>query len=191
VTTPGRFRDLNGRDAYEILGVSPTSSRQEISRARRERQRTAHPDSGGGDDTSKLLNAAASILLDDVLRSEYDRWRQAPEPAAEPAPEPSLWDDSAPGFVAPTPPTPPEAARNSPYRGTGPPPTPGPAPGPGPGMSPMYGSPQVMPHLGQPPPQYYNAPTAPRSRAGLIALIVGLSLGGLCFLSCLVSLATR
>jgi len=175
----GRFRDLDGRDAYEVLGVAPTATRQEVSRARRERQRTAHPDSGvAADDDSKLINAAAAILLDEVLRREYDRWRQAPEP--EPAP--SLWDDADQGFAPPLPrPAPPRT------------PPRGPVPGPGPGVAPTYGSPHVMPHLGQPPPQYYHAPTAGRSSVGVIVgVLAGVAVIGLmlvfCFLSAVLSL---
>jgi hypothetical protein len=182
-----RFRDLDGRDAYEILGVAPTATRQEISRSRRERQRTAHPDSGvAGDDYSKLINAAAAILLDEGLRREYDRWRQAPEPPA--ADEPSQWDTADPGFAPPPPPQPQPRTR-SPYRGVEDPVAP--RPGPGPGMAPTYGVSQVMPHLGQPPPQYYHAPTASKSNGGMIALIVGAAIVACCMVLCLFNLLAR
>jgi hypothetical protein len=193
VSQGGQFRDLAGRDAYEILGVSRTASKQEISRARRERQRDAHPDRGlSSDDVSKLINRAADILLDDQRRRDYDQWRAGPPPAD---PEPSLWDDAEPGFTAPaqaprrTPGSlPPQAPPGSPYRGTGDPPAPGPVPGPGPGNAPMYGSPQVMPHLGQPPPQYYHQPAARKSNAGLIVLVAGGLVLLVCFGMCLLSL---
>ncbi|MBO3743371.1 J domain-containing protein [Actinoplanes flavus] len=69
----GRFRDLHGHDPYRVLGVAPTATRQEISRARRDRQREAHPDGGAAaDDRAKLINTAADILLDDTLRRQYD-----------------------------------------------------------------------------------------------------------------------
>jgi curved DNA-binding protein CbpA len=177
-----RFRDLDGRDAYEILGVAPTATRQEISRGRRDRQRTAHPDSGvTGDEYSKLINAAAAILLDEARRQEYDRWRQKPEPP------PPQWDTADPGFTAPT--TRPEPSARSPYRGVEDPVAP--RPGPGPGMAPTYGVSQVMPHLGQPPPQYYHAPTAAKGNGGKIALIVGLAVVACCMMLCLLNLLAR
>ncbi|MET0426822.1 MAG: DnaJ domain-containing protein [Actinoplanes sp.] len=143
---PGRFRDLDGHDAYEILGVPPSATRKEIGQARRERQRTAHPDHGGADDDlAKLINAAAGILLDDDLRQEYDRWRRGPA-------------------------------------------TPPPVPGPGPGPAPTYGDPTVMPHMGQPPPQYYRSPGGQAGGGRSAALIVALVLGGLCLVFCLINL---
>jgi hypothetical protein len=103
MTSAGRFRDLAGHDAYKILGVSTAATRKEISRARRERQRTAHPDHGGAaDDTSKLINTAASVLLDDDLRREYDRWRGA-------VPEQPLWAATDRGPATPPPRRPPAA----------------------------------------------------------------------------------
>jgi curved DNA-binding protein CbpA len=94
VTTAGRFRDLAGQDAYKILGVPVAATAKEISRARRERQRTAHPDQGvAGDDASKLINTAASVLLDEALRREYDRWRRDTTQ--------QLWDTADPGAATP------------------------------------------------------------------------------------------
>ena len=167
-----RFRDLDGRDAYEILGVAPTATRAEISRSRRQRQRSAHPDRGVvGDGQSKLINAAAAILLDEELRSEYDRWRDD----AEPPPEQS-------------PPEPAESARfrpgpRSPYRGV-PDPV---APGAGPGAGPTYGDPRVMPPLGRPPPVYYREPGARRGHGGTVALLAGVAVLACCLVLCLVN----
>jgi curved DNA-binding protein CbpA len=113
VTTAGRFRDLAGQDAYKILGVPAGATRKEISRARRERQRTAHPDHAGADDASKLINTAASVLLDDALRREYDRWRRdADQP---------LWDTAERGATAPPPRRPPAAPHRATERPTRPP----------------------------------------------------------------------
>jgi hypothetical protein len=116
VTTAGRFRDLAGQDAYKILGVSTGATHKEISRARRERQRTAHPDHAGADDASKLINTAASVLLDEALRREYDRWRRDIEQP--------LWDTAERGPAAPPPRRPPAAphrAMAQPHRPPAPP----------------------------------------------------------------------
>jgi curved DNA-binding protein CbpA len=100
MTTAGRFRDLAGQDAYKILGISVAATRKEISRARRERQRTAHPDQGvTGDDASKLINTAASVLLDESLRREYDLWRRGAQQ--------QVWETADRGRSAPPPRRPP------------------------------------------------------------------------------------
>jgi curved DNA-binding protein CbpA len=184
---PARWqRELDGRDAYEILGLAPTATVKEIGQAKRIRMKDAHPDAGGSEYLAALVSRAADILADATQRREYDRWRTA---GSAPADEPSLWDDADQGFAAaPAPPSAPPAATA--YRGTTPPRPPGPVPGAGPGSAPMYGSPHVMPHIQQPPPQYYHQPGPPRSRAGLVMLIIGggvlLVCLGMCFLNALV-----
>lgn len=136
------FDELGGQDAYEILAVPPTATPGAISRAKRSRLSTAHPDAGAtSDHLAKLITSAAAILLDPDRRREYDRWR----------------------------------ARDVPI------------PGPGPGPAPSYGSPDVMPLLGQPPRQYYHQPQPARSRTGLILLIIGGGVLLLCLGSCLLN----
>ena len=199
MTSAGQFRGLEGRDAYDILGVSPRATRQDITRARRELQRQAHPDTGvaaagGTDHVSKLINVAATILLDEVLRREYDRWRQAPTPhirphagstpdPPSPHPTPSAWESASTGFAVP-PPHPP-SPRPAPRRAPGT--VPGSHPGP-PGKAPpgpVYGTPFAMPHPDMPMPAYAPQRPARRVPLGLILLLAMLALGGLCCLSCL------
>lgn len=43
---------------WQVLGVGQSASRDEISRAYREKARTAHPDQGGSDAAMARLNAA-------------------------------------------------------------------------------------------------------------------------------------
>jgi hypothetical protein len=184
---PARWqRELDGRDAYEILGLTPTATIKEIGRAKRTRMKDAHPDAGGSEYLATLVGRAADILTDERQRREYDNWRTARN-APAPAEEPSLWDDADQGFAAPAAPPPGPAATA--YRGTSPPRPAGPVPGPGPGSAPMYGSPHVMPHIQQPTPQYYHQPAPPRSRTGLVMLVIGggilLACLGVCFLNAL------
>jgi DnaJ-like protein/Regulator of Chromosome Condensation (RCC1) repeat protein len=69
-----RISDLEGRDAYELLGISSTATAQEIRRGYRRAMFAAHPDRGGAEHLAKLINAAHELLLDD--RASYDRHRR-------------------------------------------------------------------------------------------------------------------
>jgi len=69
------------KDLYEILGVSPEASAEEIKRAYRRLARKYHPDLNPGDKEAaerfKEINEAYEILSDPQKRAEYDRLRQA------------------------------------------------------------------------------------------------------------------
>ncbi len=69
------------KDLYEILGVSPDASEEEIKRAYRRLARKYHPDLHPGDKEAeerfKEINEAYEILSDPQKRAEYDRLRQA------------------------------------------------------------------------------------------------------------------
>ncbi|MDP9793932.1 hypothetical protein J2S43_002444 [Catenuloplanes nepalensis] len=149
MTDEGLFRALGGRDAYEVLGVPREATRDEILRAKRERQREAHPDlhgGAGGDADSKLINNAAAILSDDRVRADYDRWSGRGSPAYPPA-APSAWDAGTPGFVAP------------PHAGAG---VPGPFPPPAPGY-PAGARPPGPPPPPAPAPPTWAGPQMPGS----------------------------
>ena len=65
-----------GKDYYDILGVSPETSDDEIKRAHRELARRYHPDSGTGDpETFRRIQDAYEILIDPVARRAYDHQR--------------------------------------------------------------------------------------------------------------------
>ncbi|WP_214412923.1 DnaJ domain-containing protein [Sphaerisporangium fuscum] len=71
-----RFRDLDGRDAYELLGVSQESSDDAIRTAFRKQAAKWHPDKNLDADSEKnmrLLNAAKDALLNN--RVECDNFR--------------------------------------------------------------------------------------------------------------------
>lgn len=138
---PAEFAELAGHDAYELLGVSPDASPDEIRRAYRAKAKSTHPDlfserraKAEADERIRLLNAARRIL--DSRRSAYDAFRNAPpesddaeiidDPweAAEPGTPPSPadpWADADPGRAPtepydpppPPPPPPPYAYRTA------------------------------------------------------------------------------
>jgi DnaJ-class molecular chaperone len=66
------------RNYYELLGVSPDASREEIHSAYRRLARRYHPDlNAGGDagDRFNELSGAYEVLHDPVQRARYDRSR--------------------------------------------------------------------------------------------------------------------
>lgn len=69
---------------YDLLGVAPESTAQEIKSAFRRKSLTAHPDRGGTNEEQARLNHAYEILSDPARRKRYDRALSA---ARSPAPE--------------------------------------------------------------------------------------------------------
>ena len=73
-------------DPYATLGVSPTATAQEITRAYRRRLRSYHPDlrgdpaGSGADDRLHAALAAYALLRDPRRRAEYDRSVRAAGP---------------------------------------------------------------------------------------------------------------
>jgi DnaJ-domain-containing protein 1 len=51
------------KDWWDILGVSPDASKQDVTRAYRERAKSAHPDAGGSDAAMTELNKAREQAL--------------------------------------------------------------------------------------------------------------------------------
>lgn len=62
-------RPLSEKKAYEILGLSEGASQKEIQDAYIRLIKIHHPDNGGSEDMSALLNEAFDLLMDP------DRWR--------------------------------------------------------------------------------------------------------------------
>jgi len=69
-----RFVDLEGHDAYQLIGVPSSASAAEIRHAYRRVMLTAHPDMGGPEQLAKLINCARDALLQD--REAYDKYRE-------------------------------------------------------------------------------------------------------------------
>ena len=79
------------RDHYEVLGVGPSATRQEIRRAYRKKAFDNHPDrnkSPGAEDRLKEINEAYEVLSDDGKSAQYDleRRRGPSRPAGPPPP---------------------------------------------------------------------------------------------------------
>ncbi|NBP51016.1 MAG: J domain-containing protein [Actinobacteria bacterium] len=64
-----------GRSHYEVLGVAPSASADEVRRAYRARIKQAHPDARGGrdDGESAAITEAWRVLSDPGRRLDYDR----------------------------------------------------------------------------------------------------------------------
>jgi len=58
---------------YDILGVPPDASPEEIKHAYRKRARKAHPDRGGATEEMALINTANDVLSSPERRARYDR----------------------------------------------------------------------------------------------------------------------
>ncbi len=68
---------------YDILGVSPDASREEIRKAWREAADRFEPGEGGSTKQFRLFNEAAEVLLDPERRKAYDAEFVKDEPPAE------------------------------------------------------------------------------------------------------------
>ena len=66
---------MPGRSHYEVLGVAPSASADEVRRAYRARIKQAHPDARGGrdDGESAAITEAWRVLSDPGRRLDYDR----------------------------------------------------------------------------------------------------------------------
>ncbi|MDO9556521.1 MAG: molecular chaperone DnaJ [Coriobacteriia bacterium] len=64
------------KDYYDILGVSKSSTTDEIKKAFRKQARKHHPDAGGSEEKFKEINEAYEVLSDAEKRKQYDQFGQ-------------------------------------------------------------------------------------------------------------------
>jgi len=78
---------------YEVLGIRPSSTAEDIQRAYRLLALRHHPDVAPGADqeTMAAINAAWAVLGDPVRRDAYDRALGSPGPPPRPAPAAPGW----------------------------------------------------------------------------------------------------
>lgn len=62
---------------YEVLGIAPTASGDELRRAYRRRLRETHPDTGGSPARFHAVQAAWELIGDPASRTAYDRGARA------------------------------------------------------------------------------------------------------------------
>ena len=70
---PSRIVDFP-ENLYEVLGVEPSASADEIRRAGRKRQRDSHPDLGGSPEEFTRVRLALEVLTDATHRADHDLW---------------------------------------------------------------------------------------------------------------------
>ncbi|HEY8523876.1 MAG TPA: J domain-containing protein [Acidimicrobiales bacterium] len=58
---------------YEVLGVPPSATPEQVRAAYRAKARDHHPDAGGDPDRMRAINAAWRVLGDPARRAAYDR----------------------------------------------------------------------------------------------------------------------
>ncbi|UCE08132.1 MAG: J domain-containing protein [bacterium] len=91
------------KDYYEILGVSPNCTQEEIKKAYRKLARDSHPDSCGKEDSTEFFEVqeAYEAIGEKSKRNQYDKTRQLEQKGAQNIPTYSLHSNE-PGFAYPS-----------------------------------------------------------------------------------------
>jgi hypothetical protein len=82
---PKNFAHLGGLNAYEVLGIEPTATTEEIEASYRAAIKRQHSDTGGVTRLAQLVNDARDALVKD--RASYDAWLRARPRVAEAEPD--------------------------------------------------------------------------------------------------------
>ena len=72
------------KDPYKILGVKRNASFEEIKKAYRKQIKKYHPDLGGDEEKTKLINNAWTILSDKKKKTNFDKSYQTTNYASDP-----------------------------------------------------------------------------------------------------------
>jgi curved DNA-binding protein len=86
--------DVEFKDYYDILGVSPTADADEIKKAYRKLARKYHPDVSkepGAEERFKAINEANEVLKDPARRATYDQFRAGGYRAGDEFQPPPNW----------------------------------------------------------------------------------------------------
>ncbi|CAF4906102.1 unnamed protein product [Rotaria sp. Silwood1] len=62
------------RTLYNVLGVEPNATQEQISKAAKKKSLEHHPDRGGSHEKMQQVNAAREVLMDPKKRETYDRY---------------------------------------------------------------------------------------------------------------------
>jgi curved DNA-binding protein CbpA len=84
---------------YDVLGVPPTATDEELRTAYRRCVRSTHPDHGGSAEEFREVQAAWELLRDAEQRERYDAWLRGLDEDTPPTADPS-WGNDAPGSSA-------------------------------------------------------------------------------------------
>lgn len=96
VTAAGEVDAVGEQSLYELLGLAPSASDDEVRAAYRRVVRRVHPDAGGSERAFRRVHAAYRVLGDPVRRQAYDQRLARPaETTAGPPGAPSYPASSA------------------------------------------------------------------------------------------------
>jgi molecular chaperone DnaJ len=86
-------------DLYEVLGIEPGATPEDVKRAYRRKAREHHPDAGGDEERFKEVTRAYEVLSDPVRRRRYDRFGDDGTPGSRQTADPFGFGDGGFGGI--------------------------------------------------------------------------------------------